>query len=154
VAPLGANKIVDNLWMGSAPPEGNSLAEDFDILILCAVEYQPQNFPGLDVQRVELFDDGQVLLSDSNKREVIKLARFVIQQVKAGKEVLVTCVQGRNRSGLICALALMLGWGMTPEQATSKVRAARGWTALMNDDFNRFLKTVGKVQSEWSSHEP
>jgi protein-tyrosine phosphatase len=142
---MGANRIIDNLWMGSAPPEGDELCVDFDCLVLCAVEYQPTDFPGLEVERIELYDDGLNLLTKEQMRKAIKLASGIVNKLKDGKRVLITCYQGLNRSGLIVALSIMLFRNMTPEQAILTIRENRSPIALCNPDFVDFIKLVGSI---------
>jgi protein-tyrosine phosphatase len=148
---MAANRILNNLWMGSAPPESDQLQKDFDCLVLCAVEYQTAQFPGMDVSCIRLHDDGKTLLTDKDKRRAIKLAYEVIENLKQKKKVLVTCMQGLNRSGLIVALTLMIGGNFPLGQVVGMIREQRGPHALSNADFVKFLETVAKAQSVESS---
>lgn len=148
---MAANRILNNLWMGSAPPPSDQLQKDFDCLVLCAVEYQVTEFPGVDVSCIKLYDDGKTLLTESDKREAIKLAYWVIENLKKKKKVLVTCMQGLNRSGLIVALTLMIGGKFTLQDIINMVRAQRGPYALSNEDFVKFLETVEKAQGNMES---
>jgi protein-tyrosine phosphatase len=143
---MAANRILNNLWMGSAPPASDQLQKDFDCLILCAVEYQTAQFPGMDVSRIELHDDGKTLLTEADKREAIKLAYETIENLKQKKKVLITCMQGLNRSGLVVALTLMIGGKFSLGQVVGMIREQRGPYALSNHDFVQFLETVAKAQ--------
>jgi hypothetical protein len=51
----------------------------------------------------------------------------------------VTCWQGRNRSGVVSALALVR-LGAPPKVAIGLVRKARGETALSNETFVRIIE--------------
>lgn len=136
------NRVHEGLWMGGAPAPVKALAEEFDCLVLCAQEYQiPECFPHLETYAVPLHDDGQPMRQHEYKASVLAAAK-VIKWLDEGKKVLVTCWQGRNRSGLVCALALCKGsYSMKPEVALQKIRRARGPQAMSNEDFVNFLFT-------------
>lgn len=152
--PSFAYQVLDELWIGNAPSIvsmhedniGTPLAADFDTLVLCAAEYQ---------LAAELFAMGEVihapmddLFAPMTKQLAItalEAARHTISRLVSGKRVLVTCLAGRNRSGLVCALALCLGPPRLPsDKAITLIRAARGPHALANPFFVRFLKSLAK----------
>ncbi len=119
------------LAQGGAPPPHARLP--FDVVVLAAMEYQP-DLPGYRVLRVPL-DDGPP--PDHATRVVIRgAARRVADCVRAGDRVLVTCWQGKNRSGVIAGLALcelgVPGW-----RAARHVRAVRG--GLTNQHFHALV---------------
>jgi protein-tyrosine phosphatase len=103
---VGWTEITSYLAQGSAPPPGAQLP--FDVLLLCATEYQPasSHYPGVTVLHVPLNDDGSPPTQDE-----IELAKNAAMRVsdfaRRGKRVLVTCRMGRNRSGLVSGLALV-----------------------------------------------
>lgn len=115
------------LAIGSAPP---ACQLPFDVLVLCAREYQPSanGFPGTRVVRVP-FSDNYIHIPVSERETAARGAR-----VRRGETVLVTCRQGRNRSGLVTACA-MVDLGYSPREAIRMVRAARGPDALSNPYF-------------------
>jgi hypothetical protein len=94
------------LAQGSAPPPGARMP--FDVVVLAAREYQP-NLPGYEVLRVPLDDRAppnhppdaltQAAIHDG--------AHAIAREVRRGRRVLVTCWQGRNRSGVLAGLALV-----------------------------------------------
>ena len=97
--PLEASEICTGLWMGSAPPPGRSLSAcGFHVLVLSAIEYQigADNFPGVEVARISLCDDGTPLPAPDFQRAIF-LATHLAHAIRRGKKVLVTCLQGRNR---------------------------------------------------------
>lgn len=145
--PAIAFQVLDNLWIGSAPPIGWAVSEHFDCLVLSAVEYHPGPtcFPRVDTMAVPLNDDGSPMRKEEMS-EAVRAAGKVIGWLRQGKRVLVSCYQGRNRSGLICALVLCKARGMTPKQAVAAVREARGPSALQNRYFLRFLKEYCSVR--------
>lgn len=137
------------MWMGSMPIPYSGLYKHFDGLVLCACEYQcpPGFFPGVEVLSVSLNDDGSPM-KRSEAFAAVKAAKEVMAWIEAGKRVLVTCMQGRNRSGLVTALTLCHGpWKMRPDQAIAAIRAARGPSALSNDDFVGLIHKLGRGSS-------
>ena len=90
------------LAQGSAPPAGVRLP--FDVIVLAAMEYQP-DLPGYEVIRVPL-DDGPPP-NEATRRRIRAAAREIAARVRTGERVLVTCWQGRNRSGVLAGLALV-----------------------------------------------
>ena len=107
------------LAQGSAPPIGVRLP--FDTVVLAAMEYQP-DLPGHDVLHAPL-DDGPPPTQDE-RALIRRSAHEVARRVRAGQRVLVTCWQGRNRSGVIAGLALV-ELGVPGAQAAAKIRRTR-----------------------------
>jgi protein-tyrosine phosphatase len=115
------------LAQGAALPPDVRLP--FDVIVLAAMEYQP-DLPGYRVLRVPL-DDGPP--PDSATRARIRgAARRVAECVRAGDRVLVTCWQGKNRSGVIAGLALA-ELGVPGARAAQRIRRLRG--GLTNPHF-------------------
>lgn len=123
------------LAIGSAPPPGSPLR--FDLLVLTAMEYQPpaDTFPGLHLLYVPL-DDADIPATDIDRAR--RAGCVCADFVRKHKRVLVTCYQGRNRSGLVTAFALK-ELGYTTRAAVSTIRAVRGSDALSNPWFVRAL---------------
>lgn len=112
---------------GSAPPV--NVALPFDVVVLAAMEYQPA-LPGFKVLHVPLDDGPPPTRAD---RAIIRgAARRVADHVRAGDRVLVTCWQGRNRSGVISGLA-MRELGVDGRSAAARIRQARN--GLTNPHF-------------------
>ena len=61
----------------------------------------------------------------------------VAEHVRAGDKVLVNCMSGLNRSGLLVGRALV-ALGYLPIEAVELIRRARGPHALSNREFTRF----------------
>ncbi len=126
------------LAQGSAPVPYTILP--FDTLVLCADEYQPSSkeFPGISqVIHVPLNDDGSPM-TPNEMRFALKAGLEVAKQLRQGRRVLVTCWMGRNRSGVVSALALE-NLGIPYTQAVKAVRKARAF-ALTNKYFVNLLK--------------
>lgn len=142
--PTVANRVHENLWMGNAPQIGDAIERHFRALILCAHEYQPhRNLFGGKTQVINapMFDE----YSNMPKSDMITAVRAggcVARFLREGKSVLVTCIAGKNRSGLVCVIALCAGpTKMKPDEAIAAVRQARGLDALQNPQFLAFIKS-------------
>ena len=86
-------------------------------------------------------------IKDENKMpdedSVRSLSVFVAKLIDEGKEVLVHCKAGHNRSGMVCARTL-IEKGASPEEAIKAVRDGRGdGKALRNQTFVDWLMKEG-----------
>ncbi|MFA4971434.1 MAG: hypothetical protein WC683_02390 [bacterium] len=144
---MDADRITGNLWVGSAPPPSTGLRQKFDVLVLCAEEYQPKsyNFPGVTVVHAG-FDDTQEL-SRKDKQVVQSAAYLVRQALDRNMRVLVTCHAGLNRSALVAGLALRLpGRGrstpscMNGDEVVHLLKSRRDPNALMNPLFQKIVR--------------
>lgn len=138
--------IAPGLWMGSRPPPGRALVRaGFHVLALTACEHQqPELYPGVEVLCIDLDDDGKPLPS-KHVEEAFVLADRLARRARAGLAVLVTCMQGRNRSGLVTALTLARMTGASGSEAMRAVQERRRSPfggALQNPQFNRLLRLV------------
>jgi protein-tyrosine phosphatase len=110
--------LTDLLAQGAAPPSEARLP--FDVVVLSAKEYQP---------RMRYHRTLHIPLNDGEptpeeRAWIRSAAHEVARQVRAGQRVLVTCWQGRNRSGVIAGLALV-ELGMPRSQAIRRIRTLR-----------------------------
>ncbi|KKL93246.1 hypothetical protein LCGC14_1876630 [marine sediment metagenome] len=119
------------LAQGSRPPVGVRLP--FDVIVLSAREYQPA-MPGYEVMHVPIDDANP---SHADRTRIRSAAQAVAWHVRAGRRVLVTCHQGRNRSGVIAGLALV-ELGMPRNQAVRLIRTLRN--GLTNSHFYAMVK--------------
>jgi protein-tyrosine phosphatase len=127
------------LAVGPKPPTGSAVARGgFQMLVLCAIEYQPpaSKFPGVYVLHVPLTDHGAAMTS-IERTLARRAARIVAKELSRGHNVLVTCRQGRNRSALVAAIALVQ-LGMSRPRSISHLRRMR-FQALANKDFERMV---------------
>jgi protein-tyrosine phosphatase len=120
------------LAQGSAPPAAPGIP--FDVIVLAAQEYQPA-MPGYEVMRVPL-DDGPPPDKPTRVR-IRSAARAIAEHVHFGKRVLVTCWQGRNRSGVLAGLALV-HLGVSPDRAFHRIRRLRN--GLTNPHFRAMVE--------------
>jgi hypothetical protein len=144
---IDASEIAPGLWMGSAPPHGRTLFRaGFHVLTLTAIEHQPsaEYFPNVIVARVGLIDDGSPLTT-SQWEQALSLSGHLAREARHGRCVLVTCAQGRNRSGLVTALTLARMTGCDGRAATRAVQERRKspyGPALTNSEYVKALRGV------------
>lgn len=135
-----ADEITPRLFMGPLPLPGSHVAQaGFSVLILAASlrEYRfaygltkqdsiPAQFPGVPlVFVVGLTDDYEVPVTESEFRRVMAASETVKHAVREHKKALVTCIMGRNRSGLVTAMALRELCNWSGSRAIQHVRAGR-----------------------------
>jgi protein-tyrosine phosphatase len=135
-----ANKISDNLLQGGFPPPGPMLAQaGIQVLVLTAKDWQEASqYPGLEV----------ICAPGDDDERPHRLARFlptwedaasqVVEHVRAGKNVLVTCMAGHNRSGLVTALALRELTGLSGQELIDHIQKCRPMS-LNNETFAKHL---------------
>jgi hypothetical protein len=144
---IEASEICPGLWVGSFPEEGWTLSDaGFSTLALCACDHQPPTelFPGLEVARIDLVDDGSPMASN-HFIEAVELARALASRIRRGRAVLCTCRHGRNRSGLVAALTLVALTGCSGRDAARAVKRRRRspyGPALTNAPFVRTLSAI------------
>lgn len=136
---LDASNIAPRLWVGGCPPVDRDLPE-FDVLVLCAAEYQPQElaFHGRCLRCP--MPDGQ--LSDGQLGYALIVAREVAAALTRGRRVLVTCVAGLDRAALMAALALMMLTRRGADDLVALIRARRSSDALSNPHLRAALRRV------------
>ena len=119
------------LAQGSAPQANVDLP--FDVLVLCAMEFQPPsfNYPSVKVLHVPLDDSGPPTRAEVHL--ALLAAHRVYSYLRQGRRVLTTCAMGRNRSGLVNGLALV-EYGYSSVHAVELIRQARR-NALTNVHF-------------------
>lgn len=74
----------------------------------------------------------------SDPDAIHELGLHVADLIRSRKKVVVNCMSGLNRSGLLVGRAL-IALGHSPKEAVELVRRARGPRALANRQFTRFL---------------
>ena len=122
--------------MGSVPPFDRDLP-DFDMLVLCAKELQPERV-GFQRKLVRVAISDGFLSTDELSRAILG-SRQVAGALAGGRRVLVTCAAGLNRSGLVTGLALGLVTQMSAAQIVELVRERRAPAALGNPHFVELL---------------
>lgn len=138
-------QITPQIWQGPRAPVGSGLsAAGYDVVILCAEEHQPRGpeIPGVLVIHCPLDDDGVSLPSPQEERRILGASQRVRELVRQGRQVLVTCQMGLNRSGIVVAYTLMQDYRLSGDQAIAYVRERRKH-ALCNIGFQDWLRKQG-----------
>lgn len=133
------DKVIDGLYMGGGfIPKHEIDKHGFDMAIgLAADTYEAHEWESIGDRTWAPFDDGPV---DDDTVLTAKLsASQVARAVSKGKRVLVTCMGGLNRSGLVVGLALR-SLGYDADAAIRLVREARGPFALSNEHFVEVIR--------------
>jgi ABC-type nitrate/sulfonate/bicarbonate transport system substrate-binding protein len=135
-----ANKIVEHLFQGGIPPEGDALSKaGFHVLVLAAAEWQaPTLYTNITVIGAPGDDDprpDRILRFVNTWR---KAGIAVAEHVREGRNVLVTCMAGQNRSGMVTAFALRELTQLPAQDIISLIQAQRPM-ALCNSGFVTYL---------------
>ena len=135
-----ANKIADHLFQGGRPPPGDGLKRaGVDVLVLCAASWQEaQYYPGLIVIKAPGDDDARPHRLARFIDKWRAAAELVAEHIMAGRNVLVTCEAGQNRSGIVTAMALCMLTKCTGQQAVDTVSSRRAH-ALNNQTFAQYV---------------
>jgi hypothetical protein len=138
--PALGSRLLPNLWIGPMPASTAHVARaGFQALVFCASELQPPAHllgDGIRCIHCPLDDNDSVRLPYEQWSRAVVVSKEVAELVRSGSPVLVTCAQGRNRSGLVCALALHLLQGWRGRDAIRYVQSRRQG-ALSNADFRQ-----------------
>jgi protein-tyrosine phosphatase len=141
-----AHCIAPNLWQGSAPMPGGGLRRaGFDVVVFCAEEFQPPSsmYPGVLAIHAPNDDNGSRAPTRLEIETARKASRLVAAYVAEGRKVLVTCMAGRNRSGLVTAMAICRLYGVSGREAMWHVKRKRrspSGEALTNPQFESLLE--------------
>jgi len=138
---LDAVRISRGLYQGHAPPPGRHVADaGFDMLVLCAKNFQPYavDYPGVRVLRCPLVDEP---LTARAWEASTRAADEVVDALRRGERVLVTCERGKNRSSLVTAEVLCRTRGIRAEDAIRTIRSARPG-ALDNESYAEGLRSA------------
>lgn len=137
--------VQGKLAQGGYPGTHPGLFQAFDTIVFTAEERQPR-FPtpaGKLVLYVPLDDDIYRPVPPEVGLAIHQVATQCARRIQAGKSVLSTCQQGRNRSGLVTALTLMkLYPSWTTQQVITLIQRNRKTSeggALENPMFTSFL---------------
>ena len=115
----------------------------FDLVIFCAQELEPPLSTLYTNVRECPLDDA--VLTREEALRATAAAQDAARAFLAGREVLVNCAKGRNRSGIVVALAVHMVTGCGGATATQVVRVLRQRAegpALVNPSFVRFLERI------------
>ena len=139
-----------SLCMGDATDAVSALdGSRFHLVFFCAQEFPPppQVFKDPRQRRARVYhvrlDDA--VLSKDELFAASRAADLVTGSFLQGSQILITCMQGRNRSGLVAALALHMLSGAGGKAAMRAVRERRVHVeapALVNPSFVTLLENI------------
>ncbi len=144
-----ASRLDERHWQSGAPLDLDALpAAGVSAVVLCAMpsHYREEGIdvdrivPGLAILRAPMVDDQDAGIDAYTIQIACAAADRVVGMLGAGKRVLVTCMAGRNRSGLVSALTIMRRRGMSGAEAVEWIQARRD-SALTNDSFAEWLRS-------------
>lgn len=118
-------------------PLGSPSREGFDVVVLCAKEFQPEPERYLGT-RVIYAPMNDVALTPEIAGTAHAAASEALDLYRQGASVLVTCAWGKNRSGLVTGL-MLVGEGYSGDEAVRLIRAKRPG-ALFNESFAEYLR--------------
>lgn len=142
-APDAWNEIIDGLWMGGHDyqPDGHEqpidavVGDEFDLVVSLYSRWGCGPAEGVERSNLRIPDG---VLNATDLAAVRVLAHRVAGAVRNGKQVLVRCQAGYNRSGLVVALAMLeLGWD--GDAAVRHIRGKRSGHALFNENFLGYI---------------
>lgn len=144
------DRIIPGLYVGAFPAPGDILPRNFDTIVFCAKDFQPpkEEYPGIEIIRARMVDDELTAQQEVIARQA---ALAIAQRVRDGKQVLVTCAAGINRSAFIAAVTLVMLTGKPGWWALNLVRSLRKpppgqVPVLSNRDFEAYLLSVQGVK--------
>ena len=130
------SQITDNLWMGGCQT-GLVLPEFIKHTVTLYPWERYTVRHELDSElAVRMFDTAE---GTPDIKLVDDIACWILGRMKSGPTSL-TCQAGLNRSGLIAAWTLMIGFHKTADQAIALLREKRSPAVLCNPTFEAFLR--------------
>lgn len=126
-------ELFHGLWMGSKTALDGTY---YDCIVSAAEEVEPPLEGAQDIIHLPLLDDRLCWRERESFAPVVAVAKVVAKHLRRGHSVLVVCNSGLNRSGLVCALAMvMLYDGHHREAVIQRIRRVRDQEALSNQWF-------------------
>lgn len=135
---LDCHEVAPNLWVGSRPKFPDAVYVVFDLIVLCATEYQPDplTWPKTAVHLCPFEDT--MAPEDAELDRVRDTVPKVVEALQNNKRVLVTCLAGQNRSALVAGLAMHRHYNVPPKSVLTAIRAVRHG-AFSNYTFERLM---------------
>ena len=138
------SEVLPGLWQGgtddddvvnrSARRPGVTLS-DFGFVATLYASANPVDWFVIEM-RFGIYDSD---MADFDAADLLDIVAVTHRQWKAGKQVLVRCQAGLNRSGLVMALVLIRE-GYSADDAIDLIRQRRGSSALCNRRFVAWLR--------------
>ena len=136
-------QVLPRLWIGATDDDdilGHELEEpritlaNFDTVISLHAWSNPADWHVREIRQP--FHDGD--LSEIDVQDLWFVTNAVFDDWMNGKRVLVRCLAGLNRSGLVIALVMIMA-GYSASDAIAHIRGVRSRNALCNRDFAQWL---------------
>jgi protein-tyrosine phosphatase len=142
------NEIVPGLFIGghrwrpipSWDPGASVLVEQqFDTVITLLKTVDNEEYgPHKDTKHIVCdMPDGP--LSSIQLAEVLMLAGYAHDEILQGRQTLIRCWAGYNRSALVAGAVMVIRQGCTADEAIDLIRRKRSRHALSNPEFIRYL---------------
>jgi protein-tyrosine phosphatase len=143
-------EMLPRLYQGGAIP----VPKDFDVVALIASEWQPPDstFGGARVLRLPLLDLERTYNLQRLHAKVYTFASALAELYKHGHKIAITCLAGRNRSGLVMGYVLRI-LGMAPVDAAYLIRQKRD-NSLSNQDFLKLVLSPWNYNEKTESRTP
>ena len=152
-------EVYPNLWMGGTDDDdtiGRSellepriTKKQFDTVVTLHAWSNPVDWFVREIRQP--FQDGEI--SEFNEEDLRFLVRMICFELEQGKNVLIRCLSGLNRSGLLTTMVLM-NYGYTAADTIEHLRQVRSPLVLCNKDYVEWLlaqdipaETEEKVQN-------
>jgi hypothetical protein len=132
--------LSDALWMSGCPVDPGWLRAHVDLIVDVAdpqLRFDPELVGAITYSKEALIDGPELPAAATLDR----LVADVVEAVRAGRRVLVACAGGRNRSGLVVALAVRELLACPGHQALELVQSRRD-NSLNNQTFAGHLASL------------
>lgn len=134
--------LAGGLWLGGHLCQEGAEAcfprDKFDAVISLHKSSKYAHYEPTNGARCLDYSLPDAVLHPSHHAGLALLAAKAVHYAQGGKQVLIRCRAGINRSGLVMGLAL-LRLGYTPDEALFMMRRARSPYVMFNDSFVAFL---------------
>jgi len=129
------DEIVPGLWMSGTPDKWLPDVEHFDLVVTCW-----KNAPTtIETPELRVHFPDMPMLTPKARERVHEAALLTATAVRDGKQVLVRCQAGMNRSGLVTGLALR-ELGFSGDAAVAIIRQNRWHQCLRNPAFESYVR--------------
>ncbi len=138
------SRVYENLFIGGAPPGGDFLSQNkIDCVILTANDHQDASiYKDIEVILAGGWDSDHWPIPEEHLSKWKQAADIVVDRLRNGKKVLVTCMMGQNRSGLVTAMAMQKLLGKEHSAEIVKHIQTYRKNALNNKHYVRYLLEI------------
>lgn len=141
---MSFTEVREQLWIGGMPEDVDELRRFPRVALVAPLRAHeadvPRHFKPGAFCYMPFTDDIQAP-SEAEKMRALATADFVSVSVRAGHDTIVLCREGRNRSGLVVAIAITQLTGCSGATAMRIVQARRQG-ALYNFFFQQILESI------------